>query len=237
MIDTSRHEGLVDPQSVYDEIHIIGCGGIGSHIAVALVRMGFGLDINPIHLWDSDKYEGHNVANQCIEACDVGGFKPEQLAYRLNKINRSAKIYTHNVKVVGLDHDKAMRGVVIVCVDCMTTRFDLMRSRLQNNPLIQCVIETRMDSGVGVSHCFDPNAENHCDCWWTYWHDPKESESLGGCSGHYSIISAVFGTAALALRQFESYCRESHTSKYFNRVWMDFDLMEKGAEYWPLDKP
>lgn len=39
MIDLIKLEGYFDPINIEDEIHVIGLGAIGSHVATGLIRM------------------------------------------------------------------------------------------------------------------------------------------------------------------------------------------------------
>ena len=74
MIDASRHVPLFDALQ-YDRdgggVEIVGCGATGSRVALELVKLG----VRHFVLWDDDKVEDHNIANQAFEACDVGEYK------------------------------------------------------------------------------------------------------------------------------------------------------------------
>ena len=47
------------PLQVAGQVHIIGCGAIGSWIAMQLVRQG----LRDIELWDFDEIDSHNLTN------------------------------------------------------------------------------------------------------------------------------------------------------------------------------
>ena len=60
-MDISKHMDFYNPIIDFkDQIHIIGCGAIGSTLAEMLTRMGF----QELHLWDFDIVTEHNIANQ-----------------------------------------------------------------------------------------------------------------------------------------------------------------------------
>lgn len=77
------------------KIIIIGCGGLGSNIAKALVRTGF-LKITII---DFDIVELKNLNRQDFYIDQVGMKKTEALKENLLKINNEALIETLNLKI------------------------------------------------------------------------------------------------------------------------------------------
>jgi len=70
---------------------IAGCGGLGSHIAVALTRAGVGTLI----LADFDCVEPSNLNRQCYFRTDIGRLKTEALSDYLTNINPRVSIRTH----------------------------------------------------------------------------------------------------------------------------------------------
>lgn len=230
MLDVSRHKAIFNPETFVMPVRIIGCGGMGSRVGEALIRMGVGHEQCPLHLYDGDIYESHNLANQYIDSEAVGYAKPQMLRHQLLMINRAAHIVDHNKNVLG---DVGLTGVVFVCVDSMRDRYAIMSNAIEGKSGIRCVIETRMDAYVGISHCFDAYDKRQCDCWWLYWHSDGEAENIAGCSGPQSIISAIFGTTMLALKQFEGFARSKSTDTMPNRIYQDFEAGIIRGEAWP----
>lgn len=96
------------------------------------------------------------------------------------------------------------------------------------------MIETRVDAGVGISYCFDPNDARHVECWWLYWHPDGEAENTIGCGGAQPIIKAIYGTTMIALSQFEQFSKKYTAAGLTNRVYQDFEQFpEIHAEVWP----
>ena len=60
MLDTLRHLDFFNPMKIKEEVHIIGVGAVGSHIAHALVRLG----VQRLHIRDFDKIDTHNNPKQ-----------------------------------------------------------------------------------------------------------------------------------------------------------------------------
>jgi hypothetical protein len=231
MINTLRHKGIFNHTLFQYPVHIIGCGGMGSRIAEGLVRMGVGIKKqSPIHLYDGDVFEEHNLANQWAVVRGLKLPKVEAVKDEMQEINEAVAVFTNPYMIEGA---VTLTGVVFLCLDSMEARRVVVDEVLAKNPFVPCVIETRMDAGVGVSHCFDPSNDRQLACWRMYWHSDYEADNLQGCSGDQSIISAVYGTTALALKQFEQFARIGSTHNMPNRVYQDFDEVHTSSEVWP----
>lgn len=211
-------------------ISLIGVGGVGSRVAEGLVRLGTGARGSPLTLYDPDTFEAKNIKNQLCTHRHVGETKVSAVGQQLVDINPHLFIDYHQVVVE--------RGVtintpiVILCLDSMTARREIVEHCL--GPNVRCVIETRMDSAAGCSHCFDPRNKTHRECWWIYWNPDKENENKAGCQGSTPVISAIFGTASLALKQFEAYLLSGLSAHgIHNRVYCDFDAGYTKTETWP----
>jgi molybdopterin/thiamine biosynthesis adenylyltransferase len=237
MINPKRHQAIFDPHVFSEPVHIIGCGGMGSHLATALVRMGVGSTSAPIALYDSDTYADHNRANQAISLDCLNQKKVSALARELARIDTDLHLTLYDYEVGRkFGYPSMFSGVVILCVDCMNARNEIVKHFLSHNPAVTCVIETRMDARTGISHCFDPNNQRHLDCWWLYWTLPNEAENAGGCNAPQSIISAIYGTCTLALEQFKLYANAGTTWGHPNRVYQEFEPNGRLVyEVWPTE--
>lgn len=231
MIDTSRHSALIQPDTFVWPIHVIGCGGLGSRMVEGLVRLGLGIKgKSPIHLYDGDTFEGHNVSNQWIDAAHVGKSKANRIKCNALKINSGCDISSHDFMV---DRFIPLAGVVIICVDSMEARRAIMEKVIETNEAVVCVIEMRMDASTGISHCFNPHDDLHNECWWMYWYSDDEAQNMQGCGGVQSIISTIYGTAMLGLKQLEQFCRIGDTFNMdHNRIYFDFLEMKCTKGKW-----
>ncbi len=231
MLDVRRHRSIFDPNNFSQHVHIVGCGGMGSRIAEGLVRMGLGgKDKSPIHLYDADIFESHNLTNQWTTFSRIGLRKVESTRSLIWEINPQAEVFC---EVVRLQESRKLSGVIFICVDSMNDRRLIIDEVLKHSEDITCVIETRMDAGVGISYCFDPNNEKHLDCWRMYWFPDVEADNMQGCGGNQSIISAIYATTAIALRQFEQFARNKSAVDMQNRIYQDFDACTIKSEQWP----
>ena len=83
MIDLSKSYEFFQPEKHDARIHIVGCGSVGSTVAENLARCG----VTNMTLWDFDKVEPHNLANQMFRQQDIGKLKVEALLDILQEIN------------------------------------------------------------------------------------------------------------------------------------------------------
>ena len=67
-MDLSKSYEFFQPEKDKARIHIVGCGSVGSTVAENLARCG----VTKITLYDFDKVEPHNIANQMFDQNDVG---------------------------------------------------------------------------------------------------------------------------------------------------------------------
>lgn len=85
----SRNTGLLESSVMNAKTAlIIGCGSVGSFIALELARAGVGCFI----LADSDTLEIHNICRHQLGFRDLGRYKVDAVADAIRNINPSAKI-------------------------------------------------------------------------------------------------------------------------------------------------
>jgi len=98
------------------KVGIAGCGGLGTNIAVSLVRAGIG----ELLLADFDRVELSNLNRQYFFLDDIGKMKTEALKEILLQINPEVKITTINEELTPIN-------VIAIFseVDVMVEAFDL----------------------------------------------------------------------------------------------------------------
>lgn len=155
-----RQEEFFSPIKVTDEIHIIGIGAIGSHIAEMLVRMG----LSNIHLYDFDTVDEHNIPNQLYHEYAIGVTKCHALKTELIGINSDAE---PNIKM----HEKGyilertkLSGYVFLCVDSISLRKAIVKEH-EFNPMIKALFDFRMGLEDAQHYAAD-------------WKDRKQVEDL-----------------------------------------------------------
>lgn len=86
----SRNTGILESTIMKDKCaFILGCGSVGSLIALELARAGVGIFV----LIDNDIVEYHNLCRHQCSIKDVGQYKVYALQRRIQEINPTAQIY------------------------------------------------------------------------------------------------------------------------------------------------
>ena len=75
------------------KVSILGCGGLGSNIAMALARSGLG----EIHIYDFDKVEYSNLNRQNFDQNDLGKSKVGQTKKKIEETIPYTKVFANNL--------------------------------------------------------------------------------------------------------------------------------------------
>lgn len=111
-----RNTPGVREKLLQSKVGIAGCGGLGSNIAVSLVRAGIG----KLLLADYDRVELSNLNRQYFFLKDVGEMKTEALKRLLHRINPQVEIDTLTEELTPENVPQLFQGV-----DVMVEAFDL----------------------------------------------------------------------------------------------------------------
>jgi len=119
-----RQQDIIPEEKISDvSVTIIGCGGIGSHTALALARMG----VKHMTIIDPDKVSKHNVSSQGFDIADVGKYKVDVTR---DKIVRAARIvptiskqlvteatkqFTTDIVIAAVDNQQARKVILEKC--------------------------------------------------------------------------------------------------------------------------
>ena len=135
-MNLNKHREFFDPDKFKDDIHIIGCGAVGSTIAEQLARLG----IKKLHLYDFDNVSEHNITNQMFYLAHVGLTKLKALDEILHAINPEI-ILEHHTE--GWKPGTILSGYVFLAVDNIDTRKEIVKEN-QFNPNVLAMFDTRM---------------------------------------------------------------------------------------------
>lgn len=136
-MDLSKSYEFFKPEMLTSRIHIIGCGAIGSTVAENLVRFG----ITKITLYDFDKVEAHNIANQMFRHTDIGKLKVEAIADYMCEINPDC---AKDIKLVPEGWTgQRLSGYVFLCVDNIDLRREIV-TKFKDNPYVKGMFDFRM---------------------------------------------------------------------------------------------
>lgn len=136
-MDLSKSYEFFKPEECRERIHIIGCGAIGSTVAENLARFG----LTKITLYDFDRVEPHNIANQMFTTDDIGKTKVEAVAEYLMRINPEIK---NDLVLAPKGYtNQRLSGYVFLCVDNIDLRREIAKSCV-GNPFIKGMFDFRM---------------------------------------------------------------------------------------------
>lgn len=134
-----RHEGWFSPAHVSEvSLNIIGVGATGSWIGLIAAKMGF----QDFTVWDADKVEEHNLANQIYDIEDVGSLKVDAFERVLRRFNPNIKVSKHPY-FFEKEHENELKGPLVLTVDTMKARAVICEA-FSFNPDVEHVWETKL---------------------------------------------------------------------------------------------
>jgi sulfur carrier protein ThiS adenylyltransferase len=107
----SRHGEELHKRFSSATVAVCGLGGLGSNIAIALVRSGIG----KLLLIDFDCVDVTNLHRQQYKASQIGRYKAEALAENLLEIAPYTEIHTVTVKITEENFAELLKEADIVC--------------------------------------------------------------------------------------------------------------------------
>lgn len=115
-LNLSRQSDLIDDGYLYNPISIVGAGGIGSFLTLALAKIGF----QQIAVYDFDRVEEHNLPSQYYRLSDIGRYKVDCLKEIVKDFSGlDITIYSRPAVIRDMQE---MKGVVFSAVDSMSAR-------------------------------------------------------------------------------------------------------------------
>ena len=133
-MNLNKSRDFFNPDNFDDNIHIIGCGAVGSTIAENLTRLG----IKELTLWDFDDVEEHNIANQMFFTHQIDKPKMDAVEEICKMINPEISI-----KKKGIYTDETLSGYLFICPDSIKVRRTILETNL-GNPHIKFITDGRM---------------------------------------------------------------------------------------------
>lgn len=210
MIDTSKVADFFDAAKlVKDPIHVIGCGAIGSHVALALVQLG----CQNIHLWDFDYVEPKNITNQLFRAKDIGHEKVEALAEILNDKNPDMKLTLHRE---GIKTPYIVNGYIFLCVDNIDLRREIVLAN-RYNPYTLAFFDFRMRL-TDAQHYYaardnDEQVEALLNTMNFSHEEAKEATPRSACNIELNVIYTVWNIVSLGMSNFQRFCVDRNSCK------------------------
>jgi molybdopterin/thiamine biosynthesis adenylyltransferase len=187
-LDLVRREALEIP------IHLIGCGGIGSCVALALGKLG----CPQLHLYDDDRVEDHNVPNQLFRTSDVGRPKVDALAEILEAFT-GLRPQAHRRRV----QDERLRGIVVSGVDSMATRMAIWQKVVRHRAGIALYLDGRLGAEVCRLYAIRPADPDDIRAYERSLYDDSQAEPLSCTAG--AIIYTGLAMASLVADQVKKF--------------------------------
>ena len=135
-MNLNKHAEFFNPEDLEEEIHIIGCGAVGSTIAENLTRLG----VKRLYIYDFDRVTEHNITNQMFVNKHIGLPKTDALAEILTDINPDIQIIAIPD---GWKEGTTLSGYVFLAVDDIELRQKIVKENLFNSN-IKAMFDTRM---------------------------------------------------------------------------------------------
>lgn len=215
-----RQMDILSPQLMeHQRVTLIGCGGIGSPVALVLAKMG----LKSFTLYDPDTIEVHNLPNQMYPKNTMTGIG-DVIDYVPTIGMKKADILANLVYEFGsedgsntliLDEpytDQPLSGIVISGVDNMPARHTIWQGVKANREGIDLYIDARMGAQVGLVYSIDPNDSDQVDFFESvalY----TDAEAIEQPCTNRAIIYNTFMIAALVGRQVRNHLRDLHVPK------------------------
>jgi hypothetical protein len=196
-----RHAGWVSPEFLTDPVTIVGCGAVGSNIALTAAKMGF----TRFQLFDNDDVEPHNLPNQAYDVEHIGMPKVEALSGVLRRFNPEVEVVLHN-RFFTKEDASLLSGPLVIATDTMKSRKEIYEA-FNNNVFVEHVFEVRLGFDYGELNIVDPLNSKQCQSWYNTLRDDKDIPE-GPCN--LKIITTLVGLVS-------NYAVHSMCAKYAAR--------------------
>ena len=209
-LNLAKSYDFFKPEEVKERIHIIGCGSVGSTVAELLARFG----LTKLTLYDFDKVEPKNLANQLFRQEHVGMEKTKALADMLCEINPeklAIKVASHGYVA------QKLSGYVFLCVDSIDLRREIATAN-KDNQYIKAVFDFRTRLTDAQHYAADwSNMEMVGDFInsMNFSHDDAVDETpVSACNVTLSIAPTIRIISALGVANFVNFTKGTELKKF-----------------------
>ena len=197
-------------------VTIIGCGSLGSFMAITLAKMG----VTEFELWDPDTIEEHNLTTQFFDKSALKKSKAsvvrDLIIAQSPYIEADLRITTHKQR---FDADSQVTTpIVITCPDNITTR-EVVYDVAKNSEHVKLMIDLRMGGIVFKIFTIDLTSNT---TWYEETLHSEEDADRGPCT-EKGIIFNVLGCCSFAASQLKKIFKNEPYDKELN---FGYDTME-----------
>lgn len=183
-------------------VHIMGCGAIGSTIAVQLARLG----VTNIHLWDFDTVESVNIANQQFIDCQIGKLKTDSLLDLMHAINPLIKTPVHDKYT-----DEKLDGIVFIGVDNIDVRKAIINNNRYNKKCL-AYFDVRMrltDAQMYSGYYMSPKSIDNLLKTMDFTQEEADAATpVSACGTTLSVIPTVQTISAYAVANYITFIHD-----------------------------
>jgi molybdopterin/thiamine biosynthesis adenylyltransferase len=216
MYSLIRHMHIFNPVEHENPVLLVGCGAVGSHIAMQLLAMG----CETLTVVDFDRVESHNLANQIFNHDDVGAYKVDALIGHAARKLGDAPILCPlvgklpellvNCPTASQARQARKTPVLILAVDSMAARREIaeavVATAIRRNQNWH-IIETRMASTHGNVYSF-PYSNAFLDKYesWKRTLISDDEGEVSPCGTPMVVIPTVQVISSLAVWEYIKLC-------------------------------
>ena len=209
-LNLSKSYEFFQPEEVRERIHIIGCGSVGSTIAELLARFG----LTKLTLYDFDRVEPKNLANQLFRQEHIGMPKVGALACMLQEINPNI---INDIKIAHQGYTgQKLSGYVMLCVDNIELRYEIADSN-RNNPYIKAMFDFRTrltDSQHYAADWSDMKMVDDFISSMKFTHEEASAETpVSACNVTLSVAPTIRMICSLGAANFVNFVKGSGLKK------------------------
>lgn len=213
-----RFAGIVPPEEILKtRVNLIGCGGIGSWVAMGLACLGVKLTV-----WDPDKTEEHNFGGQPLPK--IGQTKVGQVAEYIGPMSEGFKILV--AKFEAEHAEKHPAQIWVSGVDNMEAREMIWKAGLAayKRKELAWYVDGRM--GGTNSHVLTVELKDKA-ARKTYEKSlkPQNGFTEDSCAMRSSVFAGM-GCAAEVVSEVSRILRGKATSRQRNTEWLEYQTIE-----------
>ena len=210
-MDLLRQGEFFNPMKITDEIHIIGVGAIGSHIAEMLVRMG----VEKIHIYDFDTVDEHNIPNQMFFESDIEITKCTAIKATCSCINTHVEIRKHDKGYI-LGNNTRLSGYVFLCVDSIDLRKAIVEEH-RYNTTIKGMFDFRMGLESAQHYAANWNIpksiENFIATMDFTDEEAKEAMPVSACGSSLCVLPTIRAITAMGVANWMNFVKTNTLKK------------------------
>lgn len=197
----TKQRDFFDPSKVNGDVHIIGCGSVGSSVAEQLARCG----LSRLDLWDDDIVEDKNIQNQMFTTEDVGMLKVDALERIVHRINPECVVRKH-----ARWNGDNVSGYVFLAVDSIDVRRSFVDS-MSYVPFIKGVFDIR--TGLTNAQAFAADWTDRTDIatllsTMNFSQEEALAETpVSACGETLGVVTTVRAITAVAVSNFINFVK------------------------------